>query len=212
VSIVPSVIVPYDEPVLIQGSTNPTLLINLNANGLEHEGFISVVVILTQDGTDQKPGGEQALVVFPDSNSNHPFSDNTFVNTIDGTSGVGAGDIRLAGGDSATSTPRNVDDSVLSTHNNNYKLTIGSVETNESVTTTGGEVGRYGLSRLEMPPSSVSGFVSGLDVNYMVILTTRRGTDIGVGHFTYEATPLVSNVQIVTQNGLYYVQFNMSPA
>ena len=202
VSIVPSVVVPYDEPVLIQGSSNPTLLLNLNANGLEHEGFISVVVILTQDGTDEKPGGEQALVVFPDSNSNHPFSDDTFVNTIDGTSGVGAGDIRLAGGDSATSTPRNVDDSVLSTHNNNYTLTIG----------TPGSDGRYGLSTLEMPPSSVSGFVSGVHVNYMVILTTRRGTDIGVGHFTYETTPLVSNVQIVTQNGQYYVQFNMSPA
>jgi hypothetical protein len=191
-------------PVLVQGSSNPTLLLNLNANGLEEEGFISVVVILTQDGTDAKPEGEQALLIFPDNNTNHPFS---FPNTV---AGVGV----LAGGDSATSAPRNVTYSVLSTDpsNNDYTLTIGTVETIETVTTTGGEVGRYGLSTLEMPSTANSGFVGGSPVNYMVILTTRRGTDIGVGEFTYEALPTVQNVQIVTVNGQYFVEFNITNA
>ena len=220
VSSIPSVgVIPDSEdvnivPVLVQGSSNPTLLLNLNANGLEEEGFISVVVILTQDGTANKPEGEQALLIFPDPNSNHPFSSTTFVNTIDGTSGAGAGDVRLAGGDSATSVPKNVSPSVLSTdpNDNEYTLTIGTVETAESVVVTGGEVGRYGLSTLEMPSTANSGFVSGSIVNYMVILTTRRGTDIGVGEFTYEALPSVQNVQIVTTGGQYYVQFNIIPA
>jgi hypothetical protein len=182
-------------PVLVQGSSNPTLLLNLNANGLEEEGFISVVVILTQDGTDAKPEGEQALLIFPNNNANHPFS---FPNTVVAGGGV------LAGGDSATSAPRNElqPASSLSTHNNNYTLTIG---------TTGSD-GRYGLSTLEMPSTANSGFVSGSPVNYMVILTTRRGTDIGVGEFTYEALPTVQNVQIVTVNGQYYVEFNITNA
>ena len=208
VSTVPSVeSLPHSTPVLVQGSSNPTLLLNLNANGLEHEGFISVVVILTQDGTDEKPEGEQALLIFPDLSGNHPlhpFSSTTFVNTVTGVSGVGAGDVRLAGGESATSTPRNVDDSVLSTQdgNNSYTLTIGTVGTNR----------RYGLSRLQMPPTSVSGFVSGSPVNYMIILTTRRGTDIGVGEFTYQAVPSVSNVTISTINGQFFVDFVITPA
>jgi len=206
VSTVPSVeSLPHSTPVLVQGSSNPTLLLNLNANGLEHEGFISVVVILTQDGTDEKPEGEQALLIFPDLSGNHPlhpFSSTTFVNTVTGVSGVGAGDVRLAGGESATSTPRNVDDSVLSTQTNSYTLTIGTVGTNR----------RYGLSRLQMPPTSVSGFVSGSPVNYMIILTTRRGTDIGVGEFTYQAVPSVSNVTISTINGQFFVDFVITPA
>jgi hypothetical protein len=46
----------------------------------------------------------------------------------------------------------------------------------------------------------------------MVILTTRRGTDIGVGEFTYEALPSVRNVQIVTENGQYRVKFDVENA
>jgi hypothetical protein len=46
----------------------------------------------------------------------------------------------------------------------------------------------------------------------MVILTTRRGTDIAVGEFTYQSPPVASNVQIVTENGQYSVQFTISPA
>jgi hypothetical protein len=46
----------------------------------------------------------------------------------------------------------------------------------------------------------------------MVILTTRRGTDIGVGEFTYEAIPSVQNVEIVTIDGQYFVNFDISTA
>ena len=205
VSSIPSVdVIPNSDginivPVLVQGSSNPTLLLNLNANGLETEGFISVVVILTQDGSDTKPEGEQALLIFPDSNNNHPFS---FPNTVSTNGG------HLVGGENATSVPRNdlQDDSSLSTQNYSYTLTIGTVQT------TGGEVGRYGLSTLQMPSSANSGFVGGSPVNYMVILTTRRGTDIGVGEFTYEALPSVQNVEIVTIDGQYFVNFVINPA
>ena len=188
-------------PVLVQGSSNPVLLLNLNANGLEDEGFISVVVILTQDGTDSKPDGEQVFLVFPDT-ANAPFS---FTNSVDTTTSGSGGDPRLAGGDESTSAPRNITSTVLSTDpsNNTYKLTIGSVD---------GETGRYGLSTLMMPSTSVSGFFDDSVVNYMVILTTRRGTDIGVGEFTYEAIPSVTNVYIDASGGEYYVHFTLTPA
>lgn len=223
VSSIPSVdVIPNSDsinivPVLVQGSSNPTLLLNLNANGLETEGFISAVVILTQDGTANKPEGEQALLIFPDfpdpsPSPTHPLHPFTFPNTVDGTGGAGDGDVRLAGGDSATSFPRNVTPSVLSTQTNSYTLTIGTVETAESVVVTGGEVGRYGLSRLQMPSSANSGFVVGSPVNYMVILTTRRGTDIGVGEFTYEDLPTIENVEIVTIGGQYFVNFVINTA
>ena len=206
VSSVPSVGVLPDSdvnivPVLIQGSSNPTLLLNLNANGLEDEGFISVVVILTQDGTDDKPEGEQVILVFPDTGSTFSFAHSV----VGGGAGI---DPRLGGGDSSTSVPRNLDYSVLSTDpsDNNYTLTVGTVDSD----------GRYGLSTLEMPPTSESGFVSGTIVNYMVMLTTRRGTDIGVGEFTYEAIPSVQNVTITTGvvDGVtvYTVNFDITPA
>ena len=185
-------------PVLIQGSSNPTLVMNLNANGLEDEGFISVVVILTQDGTDDKPEGEQVVLIFPDTGSTFSF-DQVIVGGAAGNT-----DPRLGGGDSATSVPRNIDYTVLSTDpsNNDYTLTIGTTGTD----------GRYGLSTLAMPPTVNSGFVSGSVVNYMVILTTRRGTDIGVGEFTYEAIPSVQNVEIVIIDGQYFVNFDISTA
>ena len=185
-------------PVLIQDSSNPTLLMNLNANGLEDEGFISVVVILTQDGTDDKPEGEQVVLIFPYTGSTFSF-DQAVVGGAAGNT-----DPRLGGGDSATSVPINIDYTVLSTDpmDNDYTLTIG---------TTGSD-GRYGLSTLEMPSTVNSGFVSGSIVNYMVILTTRRGTDIGVGEFTYEALPSVQNVEIVTIDGQYFVNFDITSA
>ena len=188
-------------PVLVQGSSNPVLLLNLNANGLEDEGFISVVVILTQDGTDSKPDGEQVFLVFPDT-ANAPFS---FTNSVDTTTSGSGGDPRLAGGDESTSAPRNITSTVLSTDpsNNTYVLTIGSVDE---------ETGRYGLSTLMMPSTSVSGFVDDSVVNYMVILTTRRGTDIGVGEFIYKAIPLVQNVFIDVSGNQYYVHFTLTPA
>ena len=186
-------------PVLIQDSSgNPTLLMNLNANGLEDEGFISVVVILTQDGTDDKPEGEQVVLIFPDTGSTFSF-DQAVVGGAAGNT-----DPRLGGGDSATSVPRNIDYTVLSTDpsNNDYTLTIGTTGTD----------GRYGLSTLEMPSTVNSDFVGGSIVNYMVILTTRRGTDIGVGEFIYEAIPSVQNVEIVTIDGQYFVNFDIITA
>ena len=185
-------------PVLVQNSSTPTLLMNLNANGLEDEGFISVVVILTQDGTDDKPEGEQVVLIFPDTGSTFSF-DQVIVGGAAGNT-----DPRLGGGDSATSVPRNVDYTVLSTDpsNNDYTLTIGTV----------GSDGRFGLSTLEMPSTINSDFVDGSIVNYMVILTTRRGTDIGVGEFIYEAIPSVQNVEIVTVDGQYFVNFDIVPA
>jgi hypothetical protein len=341
VSTVPSVApLPHSTPVLTQTSpNNPTLLLDLDAKGLEYEGFVSTVVILTQDGTAEKPEGEQALLIFPNPNNNEYNTNRnpafSFANNVTGVSGAGAiaGDTRLAGGDSATSTPINVSPSVLSTQdsNNNYKLTIGTTNPSfeagtwinsnvaqlggvgapklsgssnnidsdssnawsfseatwvstvinsngtRTATYTGGFLTsnnftgpvtirttygvnaneipntdirfsiidntenpvvifssitsldslvvnaanktirgtipvRYGLSTLEMPSTANSGFVSGYPVNYMVILTTRRGTDIGVGEFTYQADPQVSNVQIVTENGQHWVQFNISNA
>jgi hypothetical protein len=213
VSTIPSIVLPHSAPVLVQGSENPTLLLNLNAQGLEYEGFVSVVVILTQDGTPAKPDGEQALLIFPDPNGSHNPNNSpafSFLNDITGISGNVANNPRLAGGESATSTPKNVTPSVLSTQNSEYTLTIG----------TAGSDGRYGLSTLRMPSSDNSGFQeSGTvgsanynPVNYMVILTTRRGTDIAVGDFTYQRTPVVSNVQIINQNGQYSVQFLLNPA
>ena len=187
-------------PTLVQNSSNPVLNLVLNANGLEDEGFISVVVILTQDGTDSKPDGEQVFLVFPDT-ANSPFS---FTNSVDTTTSGSGGDPRLAGGDESTSAPRNINNTVLSTDpsNNTYKLAIGAVQSN----------GRYGLSTLAMPPTSVSGFVDNSVVNYMVILTTRRGTDIGVGEFIYKAIPLVQNVFIDVSGNQYYVNFTLTPA
>ena len=187
-------------PTLVQDSSNPVLNLVLNANGLEDEGFISVVIILTQDGRDSKPEGEQVFLVFPDP-SGTAFSFNNSVNTA--ISGSGS-DPRLAGGDESTSAPKNISSTVLSTapSNNTYVLKIGAVQSN----------GRYGLSTLAMPPTSVSGFVDDSVVNYMVILTTRRGTDIGVGEFIYKAIPLVQNVFIDASGGEYYVNFTLTPA
>jgi hypothetical protein len=201
VSTIPSIGLPSNTPVLISDEDNPTLLLDLNAKGLEDEGFISVVVVLTQDGTTNKPEGEQVLLVFPGSSS----SSFNFTNVLQGSGGA---DARLVGGESATSGPFDVTNSNVSTHNNNYTLKIGTTKSD----------GRYGYSTLSMPSSSNSGFVdsgSSLSadynpINYMVILTTRRGTDIKVGDFVYQSMPVVQNVNITTSNGQYFVNFNIN--
>lgn len=192
VSGIPVVTLPSQTPVLLTGQTTPTLLLGLNANGLESEGFISVLVILTQDGTASNPEGQHALLVFPDSGASFDYS-----NTISQS----GGDARLAGGESTTSVPRNIEAHSMSTHNNQYTLTIGTI---------GGD-DRYGHSTLQMPSSANSGFVDG-DVNYMIILTTRRGVDVKTGMFTYQSLPSVRNVQIVTDNGQYSVIFDIENA
>jgi len=192
VSGIPIVTLPSQTPVLLTGQTTPTLLLGLNANGLEVEGFISVLVILTQDGTASNPEGEHALLVFPNSGASFDYS-----NTISQS----GGDARLSGGESTTSVPRNITDHTMSTHNNQYTLTIGTI----------GDDKRYGHSTLQMPSSANSGFVDG-DVNYMIILTTRRGVDVKTGMFTYQSLPVVRDVTIDTNNGNYFVNFNISPA
>ena len=191
VSGIPIITLPSQTPVLLTGQTTPTLLLGLDANGLEDEGFISVLVILTQDGTASNPEGEHALLVFPNSGASFNYS-----NAISQT----GGDARLIPGDPYSSTPRDIADHSMSTHANQYTLTIGTVDTD----------GRYGFSTLQMPSSENSGFVDG-DVNYMIILTTRRGVDIKTGMFTYQSLPSVENVQIVTENGQFFVQFNITP-
>jgi len=192
VSGIPVVTLPSQTPVLLTGQTTPTLLLGLDANGLESEGFISVLVILTQDGSASNPEGEHALLVFPESGASFDYS-----NIISQT----GGDARLVGGESTTSVPRNITAHSMSTHNNQYTLTIG----------TAGGNGRYGHSTLQMPSSANSGFVDG-DVNYMIILTTRRGVDVKTGLFTYQSLPVVNNVSVNTSNGNYFVNFNISPA
>ena len=204
VSTIPSIVLPSTTPVILTGETNPTLLLNLNANGLEDEGFISVVVVLTQDGTANNPEGEQALLVFPDTSANFVYT-----NALLG-SGAGNPPYRLTGGESATSAPRNLTSSSISTHNNIYTLRIGTVGVNN----------RFGHSALSMPPSAISGFVSSGSpssstynpINYMVIATTRRGTDIEVGKFEYQSVPYVSNVNVTTSNGQFYINFVSNPS
>ena len=204
VSTIPSIVLPSTTPVILTGETNPTLLLTLNANGLEDEGFISVVVVLTQDGTANNPEGEQALLVFPDTSANFIYT-----NALLG-SGAGNPPYRLTGGESAISAPRNLTSSSISTHNNNYTLRIGTVGANK----------RFGHSALSMPPSAISGFVSSGSpssstynpINYMVIATTRRGTDIEVGKFEYQSVPYISNVNVTTSNGQFFINFNANPS
>ena len=204
VSTIPSIVLPSTTPVILTGETNPTLLLTLNANGLEDEGFISVVVVLTQDGTANNPEGEQALLVFPDASANFNYT-----NALLG-SGAGNPPYRLTGGESAISAPRNLTSSSISTHNNNYTLRIGTVGANK----------RFGHSALSMPPSAISGFVSSGSpssstynpINYMVIATTRRGTDIEVGKFEYQSVPYISNVNVTNSNGQFFIHFNANPS
>ena len=207
---------PSNTPVLTNVSSNPTLLLDLDARGLEDEGFISVVCILTQDGTDTKPGGSSAMVVFPAPPSSPNYlldgSGNVLGNngSILGNAGSN-GDVRLVSGQPYVSSPVNVSNSTISTISSAYKLTIGSPSS---------QYGRHGYSTLEMPLSVNSGFLNSGNpsdaaynpVNYMIIVTTRRGTDYNVGTFSYAAPPAVSNVTIVNTDGTYYVNFNINPA
>ena len=186
-------------PVLTSTNTaSPTLLINLNANGLEDEGLINVTFILAQDGTADKPEGESVILVFPDSGSTFTF--NSAVSPISSVPATAATDSRIIPGESVTTLPRNLSNSIISGHNNTYTLTIGTV--NQST-------GRYGLSTLTMPPSVDSGFIAGTVVNYMVIVTNRIGTEVQVGEFTYENIPSARNVRIEHTNGVYSVKFEL---
>jgi len=185
------------QTIIPTNTESPTLLININANGLENEGLISVIFILAQDGTPDKAEGENVILVFPDSGST--FSLDSVVNPISSDPSIAAADSRIIPGESLTTYPRNLSNTPISGHSKPYKLTIGTV--NQS--------GRYGLSTLTMPPSVDSGFIAGTVVNYMVIITNRTGTEVEVGEFEYKNIPTVKNVQIVNSNGAYSVKFDL---
>jgi len=206
VSTIPNVaLVPYtalgsdSSTVLIQNTTTPSLLLNLNAMGLETEGFISLVVVLTQDGTADKPGGCEVLLQFPQNpTSSNPF---LFPNVV---GAAGSGNNNLVGGESSLASPLNLVPTGLSTNVGQYTLTIGSVIPDNANTT----IGRYGYSSLTFPANS--GFVNGEDSNIMAILTTRRGTDVMVGTFNFAAPPVASNVSVNNVNGQYILTFTLS--
>jgi hypothetical protein len=184
--------------VLLQGGNTSSLLLNLDANGLESEGFISLVLVLTQDGTPIKPAGCEVLLQFPQNPSSaNPFS---FANVLSSSSVV---DINLVGGEPnpSTATPLNLVPTGLSTNGGVYTLKVGPVNTD------GPRIGRYSLSSLTFPASNLSGFVNGQETNIMAILTSRRGTDVMVGSFTYYDPVFASNVGIVFEDGKYFVQF-----
>ena len=186
---------------IVSGQAHPTLSINLDANGLEDEGFISVLILLGQDGTQNKIDGESVLLLFPDTGSSFNLSTSNLL----GGSGLATGDARLAGGESYTSNPRNLNGSApgtlpVSTGGGDYVLTIGSVNST---------TGRYNNSTLRMPSTSTSGFLNA-DVNYMIAVTTRRGTNFGVGTFTYVPPAVVDTINITRTGDDYFVNFNIN--
>jgi hypothetical protein len=87
----------------------------------------------------------------------------------------------------------------VSTGAGDYVLTIGSVNSS----------GRYNNSTLRMPVTSTSGFLND-DVNYMIAVTTRRGTNFAVGTFTYVPPVVVDNINITHTDGEYYVDFDLN--
>jgi hypothetical protein len=176
---------------------SPVLSFDLNANGLEEEGFISVVVIIGQDGTPDKVEGESVILVFPNSGANSDYS-----NTLAG-SGLASLDPRLAGGESYTSNPRSLIDAVMGTHSGvpSYTLTIGAIDS----------TGRYANSTLKMPPSSESGFTDG-PINMWMLATTRRGTDFSALVATYSPPAIVSNLNITGSGDDFYVNFDLNNA
>jgi hypothetical protein len=194
VSTLPNISLAHPGVVSVQGSTNPHLLLSANANGLEYEGFISLFVLLTQDGDPMKPEGEHMMHIFPSSGASFGY-----LNPVTTSGGAGA-DIRLAAGDTHEASPVSISGHSTSTHSASATLTMGALDTN----------GRFGVSTLRLPSSSVSGFKDGSIVNYLLMATHRRGTDTAVGSFTYYAPVSVSGVPtITTSNGNYFVNFTL---
>ena len=176
---------------------NTTLNFLLDANGLEEEGFISVVVILAQDGTDTKPDGEAAILLFPDAGTTSNYTNNV------AGSGSASLDPRLAGGESFTTTPRTLTGAVMGTNSGEYTLTIGDVNSS---------TGRYNTSTLMMPLSSVSGFTSGEEMNMFILVTTRRGTNFASRTFTHTPPVVVRNLTISGSLPNLSANFDVSPA
>jgi hypothetical protein len=195
--------------VLVQADpSTPSLLLDLNAKGLEAEGFISVVLVITQDGTDEKPAGCEVLLQFPPVPNSQYHSNNSslgtnsflFPNVVGGNGGT-TGNANLASDEFSSTLPLNVSPTGLSNNSGSYKLTIGHADI------SGNSVGRYGLSTLKFPPNS--GFESGQEANIMAILTTRRGTDIMVDKFTFISPPIARNVTITTDGVQYFCNFEL---
>ena len=158
--------------------------------------FISLVIVLTQDGTDAKPEGCEVLLQFPLApTSSNPF---LFPNVVGASGAVNA---NLVGAESSTAVPINVSPTGLSNNSGSYTLTIGSANV------SGNNVGRYGLSSLTFPADS--GFVNGQQANIMAILSSRRGTDVMVGEFTFATPPIASNVSVSTTGGNYFINFTL---
>ena len=186
----------------------PVLNFSLDANGLEDEGFISVVVIIGQDGTPDKVEGESVILVFPDTGAVSDYS-----NDVAG-SGSASLDSRLAGGEYYTSSPRSLTGAVMLSSNGTlvndimvypsytYTLTIGDV------TTLGG---RYANSSLKMPASSDSGFSDG-QINMWILATTRRGTDFSALVATYSPPAIVRNLNITGSGDDFYANFDLNNA
>ena len=178
-------------PDPVDGS--PTLNFLLDANGLEVEGFTSVVIIIGQDGTESKPDGEAVVLVFPDTGATSDYS-----NEVAG-SGAAPLNPRLTAGESFTTTPTTITGAVHGSHNADYTLKIGDINT----------TGRYKNSTLKMPLSSVSGFTDG-QVNLWILATTRRGTNFSSLTATYTPPAVVSNLSISSTDGEYFVHFDVT--
>ena len=195
VSTLPSISLAYEGVVSVPGSSYPHLLLDINAKGLEHEGMISMLVILTQDGDSINPEGEHMMYLFPSSGASFEY-----INQVTITGGAGA-DLRLGAGDTYEASPVSISGHSTSTHSASATLTMGTLNTD----------GRFGLSTLRLPSSSVSGFKDGSVANYLLIATHRRGTDTAVGSFTYNAPVSVNGVPNITTNGgNYFLNFNLS--
>jgi hypothetical protein len=189
--------------VLIQGATrSPSLLLNLDAKGLEAEGFISLVLVLTQDGTDSNPGGSEVLLQFPASpSSSNPFS---FLNNVGTSTG------NLVAGTPYSATPLTEAPTGFSTSTASpYVLTIGSQPSGNSSPPNPNPNG-FSLSSLTFPENSGFETDPANLVNVMAILTSRRGTDIMVGSFEYVMPPVASAVSITKVNGNYFINFTLS--
>jgi hypothetical protein len=200
--------------IVVQNQTNnPSIALNLDAMGQENQGFISLVLILTQDGTPSNPSGVEVLLQFP----NNPSSSNPF--TIqNNTAAGGPPSANLTGGEVSgpTSTisvaPLGLSLPSETSANYQYTLTIGPQGTpsnpQQNPTNTG--TGKFSWSYLTLPRSAYSGFQNGQEMNIMGILTSARGTDIMIGSVMYYDILQASNVSVNSYSGFYYLNFTLS--